>query len=241
MIILPAIDLINGTCVRLRRGDFGTAAKVAEDPLATAARFADAGASWMHMVDLDGARAGEPKNRDVILRAAKSSGLSVEVGGGIRTMRDAADYLEHGIARVILGSVALKNPALVREAVWEYGEKIAVGIDARDGFVATEGWLSTGTVNYIDLARAMEDAGVKTFIFTDIGRDGMLSGVNTEQLQALADAVDADVIASGGVAGPEDIRACKAMGLYGCICGKALYSGALDLKEALELARQGRR
>ncbi len=238
MIILPAIDLIDGTCVRLRRGDFGTAAKVAEDPLQTAARFAAAGASWMHMVDLDGARAGQPKNRDVILRAAAASGLSVEVGGGIRIMETIADYLENGIARVILGSVALGDPALVREAVKAYGEKIAVGIDARDGLVAAEGWLSGSRVSYLDLARAMEEAGVKTFIFTDIGRDGMLSGVNTEQLQALADAVEANVIASGGVAGMEDIRACKAMGLYGCIAGKAIYSGALNLAEAVNEAEE---
>ena len=238
MIILPAIDLIDGTCVRLRRGDFGTAAKVAEDPLQTAARFAEAGASWMHMVDLDGARAGQPKNRDVILRVAAASGLSVEVGGGIRTMETIADYLDNGIARVILGSVALGDPALVHKAVKAYGEKIAVGIDARDGLVAAEGWLSGSRVSYLDLARAMEEAGVKTFIFTDIGRDGMLSGVNTEQLQALADAVEANVIASGGVAGMDDIRACKAMGLYGCIAGKAIYSGALDLAEAVNEAEE---
>ena len=236
MIILPAIDLLDGQCVRLRRGAYETAEKVAQDPYETARGFAHAGARWLHIVDLNGARAGKPFHQDVIARIAEETGLPVEVGGGIRSRRTVETYLEAGVARVILGSAAVRDPALVKECVRAYGDKIAVGIDARGGIVATEGWLESGNVDYRDLARAMEQAGVRTVIFTDIGRDGMLSGVNREQLGALAQAVDMDVIASGGVASEEDVRACRDMGLYGCICGKALYSGRLDLSRALAAA-----
>lgn len=190
------------------------------------------------MVDLDGAKDAKPVNTDIFLDVAKNTSLKVEVGGGIRTMETMEMYLSGGVSRVILGSVALKNPDLVAQAVKEYGEKIAVGIDAKNGFVAVEGWLDASTVDYISLAREMEKMGVKTVIFTDISKDGTLSGVNAEQLKALHDAVSMNVIASGGVHTMEDIRICQKMGLYGTIAGKSLYQGTLDLAEAVAYTKE---
>ncbi len=239
MVVLPAIDIINGQCVRLNKGDYATAEKVADSYLETALSFEKAGAEWIHMVDLDGAKAGKPVNAKIYNDVAEKTRLKVEVGGGIRNIETIAEYLDMGISRVILGSAALKNPALVKEAVSKFGsEKIVVGIDAKNGFVATEGWLETSDVNYIDLADKMIEYGIKYFIFTDISKDGMLSGVNAEQLQALYDATKgmANIVASGGVHTIEDIRICREMGLYGTICGKSLYSGTLDLAEAVKLA-----
>lgn len=236
MILLPAIDIHKGQCVRLVQGDFSTAHQVAADPLETALSFRRAGAKWLHMVDLDGAKEGRRVNEALFLKVARDSGLELELGGGIRTMEDITFYLENGTSRVILGSVALRNPQLVRQAADQWGARIAVGIDARDGMVATEGWLEGSNVSYLDLAKAMEQAGVRTIIYTDIARDGTLSGVNLEQLEALSKAVSCRIIASGGVRNLEDIRACKELGLYGAICGKSLYSGSLSLAEALETA-----
>ena len=183
MIILPAIDIQDGTCVRLVKGDFATSHKVAEDYRKTAAGFVAAGASWIHMVDLDGARAGEPKNAELFLDVAKNTPLKVELGGGIRSLDTVEAYLKGGISRVILGSIALKNPQIVKDAVKEYGERIAVGIDAKNGMVAVEGWLDSSSVDYLSLAKEMAAVGVQYIIYTDISRDGTLSGVNTEQLQ----------------------------------------------------------
>lgn len=233
MIILPAIDIKDGNCVRLVRGDYDTAHKVAEDYMQTAQSFVNAGAEWIHMVDLDGAKDAKPVNTEIFLDVAKHTPLKVEVGGGIRTMETMEMYLSGGISRVILGSVALKNPVLVEEAVKAYGERVAVGIDAKNGFVAVEGWLDTCETDYISLAKEMEKMGVKTIIFTDISKDGTLSGVNAEQLSALHEAVGCNVIASGGVHTMEDIRICQKMGLYGTIAGKSLYQGTLDLAEAI--------
>lgn len=241
MVILPAIDIINGQCVRLNKGDYATAEKVADSYLETAQSFEKAGAEWIHMVDLDGAKAGKPVNAKIYNDVAEKTNLKVELGGGIRNIETIDEYLKMGISRVILGSAALKNPVLVRESIEKFGgEKIVVGIDAKNGFVATEGWLETSDVNYIDLANKMIEYGVKYFIFTDISKDGMLSGVNAEQLQALYDATKgrANVVASGGVHTIEDIRICKEMGLYGTICGKSLYSGTLDLAEAVRLGKE---
>ncbi len=233
MIILPAIDIKDGNCVRLVQGDYGTAHKVAEDYRKTAQSFINAGAEWIHMVDLDGAKNAEPVNTEIFLDVAKNTSLKVEVGGGIRNMETVEMYLSGGISRVILGSVALKNPELVQQAVKEYHERIAVGIDAKNGYVAVEGWLDSSTVDYLTLAKEMQKIGVKTIIFTDISRDGTLSGVNREQLNALHQAVDVNIIASGGVHTMQDIQICKEMGLYGTICGKSLYQGTLDLQEAI--------
>lgn len=240
MIILPAIDIKDGNCVRLFKGDFSTVEKVASDYLETAKSFENAGAEWIHMVDLDGAKEGRPVNTKIYTDVAEKTNLKVELGGGIRSLETIQEYLNIGITRVILGSVALKNPKLVRDAVEKFGsEKIVVGIDAMNGMVATEGWLETSDVNYIDLANQMIKSGVKYFIFTDISKDGTLSGVNREQLQALADGTqDCNIIASGGVHTMDDIKACKEMGLYGTICGKSIYKGTLNLKEAIEYAEK---
>lgn len=236
MIILPAIDIKDGNCVRLFKGDFSTVEKVASDYLETAKGFENAGAEWIHMVDLDGAKEGKPVNTKIYTDVAEKTNLKVELGGGIRSLETIQEYLNMGISRVILGSVALKNPKLVRDAVEKFGnEKIVVGIDAMNGMVATEGWLETSDVNYIDLANQMIKSGVKYFIFTDISKDGTLSGVNREQLQALVDGTEnCNIIASGGVHTMDDIKACKEMGLYGTICGKSIYKGTLNLKEAIE-------
>lgn len=240
MIILPAIDIKDGKCVRLWKGDFQTAEQVAESYMDTAQGFAKAGAQWIHMVDLDGAKSAQPVNADIFMDVAKHTPLKVELGGGIRSLDTVEYYLSGGISRVILGSIALKNPRIVKDAVTEYGDRIAVGIDAKNGKVAAEGWLDDSDVDYIALAREMIRAGVGTFIFTDISKDGTLSGVNAEQLSALADATrgQCNIIASGGVHTIEDIRICREMGLYGTICGKSLYKGTLDLREAIAEAQR---
>lgn len=239
MILFPAIDIKAGRCVRLRRGDFSTAEQVAEDALDTARAFAAAGSGWVHMVDLDGAAGGSPENRALFLQVAAQSGLKVQLGGGIRTMEQIEDYLQNGIERVILGSVAVRDPQLVRRAVEAFGARVAVGIDAVGGRVATQGWLETSDVGYLDLARAMCDAGVQTLIFTDIDTDGMLCGPNLRALERLQGAVDCQIIASGGIATLADIAACRDLGLYGAICGKALYAGRFGLDEALATAKGG--
>ena len=192
------------------------------------------------MVDLDGAKEGRPVNTKIYTDVAEKTNLKVELGGGIRNLETIDEYLRMGITRVILGSVALKNPCLVKEAVDKFGsEKIVVGIDAMNGMVATEGWLEASDVNYIDLANEMMKFGVKYFIFTDISKDGTLSGVNAEQLRALAEGTDrkCSIIASGGVHTIEDIKICKEMNLYGTICGKSIYKGTLDLREAISVAK----
>ena len=239
MIILPAIDIKDRTPVRLYQGSFDTVHQVAADALETARQFEVAGAEWILMVDLDGACAGQPVNSDIFLSVAQQTGLKVELGGGIRTMAHIDSYLAGGISRVILGSVALHEPELVRAAVEKYGEKIAVGIDARDGRVRGGGWLEDSDVHFVDLARAMAAAGVQTIIYTDIAKDGTLSGptlADYEQLIAACD--DVHIIASGGIRDIQDIADLKSAGLYGAICGKSLYEGTLSLEEALILAKE---
>ncbi len=233
MIILPAIDIKDRQCVRLLKGDFDTVHRVAEDPLETARGFEAAGARWIHMVDLDGAKTGSRQNRDIFEEIARHTALKVELGGGIRDMDTLEDCFKKGISRCILGSAALKNPRLVREAVAEYGHRIAVGIDALNGLVATEGWLDISQVSYLDLARQMEKMGVQVLIFTDISKDGTLQGPNLNQLGALQKEVSCQIIASGGIRDSGDVRRCAENGLYGAICGKSLYSGTLDLAQAV--------
>ena len=222
MIIFPAIDIMDGKPVRLLRGDFDTAEQVAEDVLSTAKQFARVGCTWVHMVDLDGSLQKKPVNTDPILQVVEHTPLKVEVGGGIRTMEDIAFYLDRGVDRVILGSVALKNPELVQQAVDAYGDKIAVGIDAKQGMVATEGWTEDSQMDFIDLAKAMEKMGVATIIYTDIGRDGTLSGPDVQGLDRLNKAVSCNVIASGGVTTITDILVMKDKKMYGTICGKCI-------------------
>ena len=241
MLIFPAIDLYEKKAVRLLKGDYNQVTVYSDSPLEVAEKFKSLGATHIHMVDLDGAKEGRPVNTKIYTDVAEKTNLKVELGGGIRSLETIQEYLNMGISRVILGSVALKNPKLVRDAVEKFGsEKIAVGIDAVNGMVATEGWLDTSDVNYIDLANEMISAGVKYFIFTDISKDGTLSGVNKEQLKALADATSGKccITASGGVHTMADIIACKEMGLYGTICGKSIYKGTLNLKEAIEYSEK---
>lgn len=237
MIIFPAIDVINGKPVRLYKGDFSTAKQVADDALETAEEFVKAGCEWIHMVDLDGSLKKEPVNSETFISVANETSLKVELGGGIRTMKDIDFYVNNNISRIVLGSVALKNPELVKEAVKEYGDKIAVGIDAKNGFVATEGWIEKSDVYFVDLAKRMEDMGVKTIIFTDISKDGTLAGPNLEQLEEINNAVSCDITASGGVTSITDILALRDKKLYGAICGKSIYEGTLDLMEAVEICR----
>lgn len=238
MIIFPAIDIKDGNCVRLFKGDFGTVEKVAEDPLETARSFERQGAEWIHMVDLDGAKDAVPRNMPIYLDVAKNTSLKVEVGGGIRSLDTMEKYLSGGIARVILGSVAVKDPELVKTAIREFGsERVVVGIDAKNGMVSVEGWLDSSTVHYLDLAKEMERAGVSTIIFTDIAKDGTLEGPNLQQLSMLSKTVSCNVVASGGISDINDIRRLKELGLYGAICGKSIYKGTLDLAEAVREAR----
>lgn len=237
MIIFPAIDIMDGKPVRLLRGNFATAEQVAEDVLTTAKQFARVGCTWVHMVDLDGSLQKKPVNTDPILQVVEHTPLKVEVGGGIRTMEDIAFYLDRGVDRVILGSVALKNPELVQQAVDAYGDKIAVGIDAKQGMVATEGWTEDSQMDFIDLAKAMEKMGVATIIYTDIGRDGTLSGPDVQGLDRLNKAVGCNVIASGGVTTITDILVMKDKKMYGTICGKCIYKKTLDLREAVGICK----
>ena len=238
MIILPAIDIKDGNCVRLFKGDYATVQKVAESPYIAAQRFADAGANWMHMVDLDGAKDAKLKNAELIADVAESSGLNVEVGGGIRNMDAVEYYLSRGISRVILGSAAVKDQQFVVDAVKNYGDKIIVGIDAKGGMVCAEGWIDNSEINYLELAKRMEDVGVQTIVFTDIDQDGTLAGPNLKQLDDLVNEVDCNIIASGGVSALKDIINLADLNVYGAICGKAIYSGNLDLRQALEFVRK---
>ena len=237
MRVLPAIDLKDGQCVRLKKGDYGTAHKVAEDAVETAKNFIAAGAELIHMVDLDGAKDGTHANYDVVRRVLAETDAAVELGGGIRTMDDVAAVLELGVSRVIIGSAAVKNPEFVREAVAKYGDKIAVGIDALGGTVRTEGWLKDSGEDYIGFAKLMEAYGVRTIIFTDIDKDGMLEGPNFEQLGRLRKAVSCGIVASGGVSTLEDIRRLRELGIEEAIAGKAVYTGALDLAAAIGEAK----
>ena len=240
MIILPAIDIKDGSCVRLYKGEFSTVHKVAENPLETARKFEADGAEWLHMVDLDGAKDAKPQNTEIFCEIARETSLKVEVGGGIRSLETVETYLSRGISRVILGSAAVRNPELVKAAVKEYGDKIAVGIDAKNGMAAVEGWLDTSAAHYLDLAKAMEQIGVSTIIYTDISKDGTLTGPNLQELDAINRAVSCNIVASGGISNLDDITALRKLGLYGAICGKSLYQGTLDLKEAIREAGEVR-
>jgi len=239
MILFPAIDLKGGRCVRLKRGEMASATVFNNDPGHQARIFADAGFRWLHCVDLDGAFEGRSVNVDAIKSIRASIDLPIQLGGGIRDRDGVETWLEAGITRVILGTAALRNPALVREVAKAYPGRIAVGIDAKDGKVAVEGWAETAQLGALDLARRFEDVGVAAIIFTDIARDGMLQGVNVEATDALARAVGIPVIASGGIASLADIEALLATdnpNILGTIIGRALYEGGIKPIEALALA-----
>jgi phosphoribosylformimino-5-aminoimidazole carboxamide ribotide isomerase len=237
VILYPAIDLKDGQCVRLLRGDMDKATVFNRDPADQARKFAAAGAQWIHVVDLDGAFAGKPKNAaavDAILKAVP--GMKVQLGGGIRDRASIKSWLDKGAARVVLGTAAVKNPELVKAACKEFPGRVALGIDARQGQVAVEGWAETSSLSALDLARRFADAGASAIVYTDIERDGALEGVNVEATAELARAVKTPVIASGGIASLDDIAALKAKGIPGAILGRALYDGRVDLQSALALA-----
>ncbi len=238
--LYPAIDLKDGACVRLRRGAMDEATVYSDDPGAQARAWAAAGFAWLHVVDLNGAFAGQSVNTAAVGAILAATSLPVQLGGGIRDRAGIERWLAAGVRRVILGSVAAKNPALVREACRAYPGKIVVGIDARDGFVATEGWAEISAMSAIELAEKFEDAGAAAIVFTDIGRDGMLSGVNIEATLALANTISTPVIASGGIGSLADLAALKqaaghAGRIEGVIVGRALYDGRIDPAEALDL------
>ena len=237
MKIFPAIDLKNGKCVRLYQGEFSSSQIVGEDPLQTALKFVAQGAEYLHMVDLDGALSGTIENVNSINKVIKDIKIPIQLGGGIRSLDTIEMLIKKGLNRVILGTAALNNPSLVKEAVKKFGDKIAIGIDARDGYVAVEGWQTSSKIEYIDFAKQMEDIGVKTIIFTDISRDGTLTGPNFEATGKINDKVSCNIIASGGMKCIEDIKKLKNMNIYGAIIGKALYSGNISLEEAI---REGR-
>ena len=243
MILYPAIDLKDGACVRLKRGELEDATIYETDPARQARAFQDAGAAWLHVVDLNGAFAGRPVNADAVTSILAAATIPVQLGGGIRDLAGIERWLEAGVARVILGSAAVKNPILVHQACRNFPDRIAVGIDARDGYVATEGWADTSTLRAPELARRFEDAGVAAIIYTDIARDGMLEGVNIAQTIELADQLRTPVIASGGIGSAADLRAlCHAARpdglnsrIAGVIVGRALYDGRIAVAEALAI------
>ena len=238
MILYPAIDLKDGQCVRLLRGEMEAATVFGDNPAEQALKFQTAGCEWLHLVDLNGAFAGQPVNGAAVEAILKAVTVPAQLGGGIRDMATIAMWLEKGLARVILGTVAVENPALVREAARAFPGKVAVGIDARKGRVATKGWATETDVMATDLARSFEDAGVAALIYTDIDRDGAMQGPNIEATEALARAVSIPVIASGGVSRMEDLIALRdTRVIAGAISGRALYDGAIDLTEALKALR----
>ena len=238
MILYPAIDLKDGQCVRLLRGEMAAATVFGDDPAAQAAAFQAAGCDWLHLVDLNGAFAGLPVNGAAVEAILARITVPAQLGGGIRDMATIAMWLEKGLARVILGTVAVENPDLVRQAARAFPGQVAVGIDARKGFVATKGWAHETTVQATDLARSFEDAGVAAIIYTDIDRDGAMAGPNIEATEALARAVTIPVIASGGVSSMADLLSLQATGVIaGAISGRALYDGAIDLGKALAVLR----
>jgi phosphoribosylformimino-5-aminoimidazole carboxamide ribotide isomerase len=239
LILYPAIDLKDGHCVRLVQGDMGRATVFNEDPADQARRFAADGFSWLHVVDLDGAVEGRSVNKAAVEAILKTAAIPVQVGGGVRSFEGVAAWIEAGVSRVMLGTAAVREPEVVRRAALAFPEQVAVAIDVRHGKVAVGGWTETSEVDPADLARRFEDAGVAALIVTDIGRDGMLSGVNVEAIGAIADTVSIPVIAAGGVAGVADIarlRARKGTPIAGAVLGKALYTGALEPRAALAAA-----
>ncbi len=237
MVLLPAIDIKDGKVVRLLRGDYDRVTIYDRTPEAAAATFAEAGATHLHLVDLDGAKDGALSNFDTVRRILVSTGMKAEIGGGIRTHDRIARYLDAGAARVILGTAALEEPAFLREALACFGDRIAVGVDAKDGKVATRGWLSVSDVDSIDFCRHLADIGVKTVIYTDIARDGAESGTNLTVYEALSEIKGLDIVASGGITYYDELKRLSALGISGAILGKALYSGKLDLARALAEVR----
>ena len=237
MNIFPAIDILGGCAVRLFKGDYDQMTVYSTNPAEIAKDFESAGAKFIHLVDLEGAKSGTTPNIDTIRKIRAQSSLFIEVGGGIRSMEVIKTYLDAGVNRVILGTAAVNDPDFLRNAVETYGEKIAVGVDIKDGYVAIKGWTEKSEFDGMEFCRRMEELGVKTIICTDISKDGAMKGTNRELYRQLSEELDIDIIASGGVSSIDDIKALAAMNLYGAIIGKAYYTGAIDLAKALEAAK----
>ncbi|MEN2768781.1 1-(5-phosphoribosyl)-5-[(5-phosphoribosylamino)methylideneamino]imidazole-4-carboxamide isomerase [Ornithinibacillus xuwenensis] len=234
MILFPAIDILDGKCVRLVQGDYNQEKVYSDSPTDMAKRWISLGASALHIVDLDGAKTGKAFNQSVIQDIVMHTSIPIQVGGGIRTMEQMEAYLSIGVSRIILGTAAIDNLPLIQRAVRTYGNKIAVSIDARNGLVATEGWRQTSNIHALDLLKQLEQIGVETIIYTDIAKDGMLEGPNMKELEAINRASSIQVIASGGISSSSDIRGLKEMNLYGAIIGKALYDGTINFREVME-------
>ena len=237
MVIYPAIDLYNGKAVRLYKGDYAQMTVYNENPVAVALDFKAAGASHIHLVDLEGAKSGTTPNLATVCAIKEATGLFCEIGGGVRSMEVVKAYLEAGVDRVILGTAAVTDEAFLKAAVAACGEKIAVGIDIKDGYVAIKGWTEQSQEKAMDFCGKMEQLGVKTIICTDISRDGAMMGTNHELYRELSERFDLNIIASGGVSSIDDVRKLAAMNIHGAIIGKAYYTGAIDLKEAIEVAK----
>ncbi len=237
MRIYPAIDIIDGACVRLVQGDYSQKTKFADNPIDVAKKWQSMGGEFIHIVDLDGAKSGKMPNFKLICDIASSVDVPIEVGGGIRNMEAVEKYLENGVARVIIGTSALSDPDFVKTAVQKYGDRIAVGIDAKDGLVAVNGWEEVSRTTAIDLAKQMEKIGVAYIIYTDIATDGMLNGPNLDAMAEMVASVDVNIIASGGVTSTEDIKELKKVGVEGAIIGKALYTDRIGLSEAVDIAK----
>lgn len=240
MIILPAIDIIDGKPVRLYQGDYNKKEIVADDIFETAKSFERVGADYIHLVDLDGAKSGGNENHELVIRIAKELNIPVELGGGIRSLDTIKHLLENGVSRVILGTIAIEDENLLKTAVDTYDEKIAVGIDCKDGKVYGRGWLEGSNLDYLDFAKKMENIGVKNIIVTDISKDGTLQGANVEMLKKLKSTVDIDITASGGVRDLDNIKELMEIDLYGAITGKAIYAGTLSLEEAIRISKENR-
>lgn len=237
MIILPAIDLLGRKAVRLLKGDYNQVTVYSDSPLEVAEKFKSLGATHIHMVDLDGAKYGTAPNMDIVAEVAEKTGLFIEIGGGIRSMETVKKYIDAGISRVILGTAAICDEDFLKEAVKAYGEKIAVGADVKDGKIAVKGWFEQSDVTLDEFFLKMQDLGVKNIICTDISRDGAMRGTNLELYRELSAKYSLDITASGGVSSIEDVKRLREMNLYGAIIGKAYYTGAVDLEEAIEVAR----
>ena len=237
MILFPAIDLFEGKAVRLYKGDYAKMTVYSEHPEEIARDFAAQGATHAHLVDLEGAKSGRTPNLDTVLRIREAAGLFCEIGGGIRSMETVRTYLSAGLDRVILGTAAVEDPGFLQEAVDTYGEKIAVGVDVKDGFAAIRGWTEKSALGFMDFCRTMEHTGVKTLICTDISRDGAMRGTNREMYRQLSETLGLQITASGGVSSLEDVECLRRMNLYGAIIGKAYYTGDIDLKKAVEISR----
>ncbi len=234
MIIFPAIDILDGQCVRLIQGDYNQEKVYSNSPIDMAKKWEAKGAEFIHIVDLDGAKTGDSINKKVIQDIAKTVSIPVQVGGGIRSLDIIATYLENGVDRVIIGTAAINDPDFLKAAVQKYGDKIAVSLDARNGYVATDGWTDTSNVAALDLVKELDKIGVKTIVYTDIAKDGMLQGPNLQEQQTINEATSMDVIASGGVTTKEDVENLQALEMYGTIIGKALYDGKLDFETLVE-------